>query len=104
MFLAFDTETTGLHPLVHRLVEVAGVWLRLDGRELATSQTLINPEIPIRKEVEQVYGITETMVRDTPAAEQIMPLFIEFLSAPDTVLLAHNGPFAHVCPGAALRH
>jgi hypothetical protein len=46
-FLAFDTETTGPFPLMHRLVEVAGVRVRLDGRELETFHTLINPEMPI---------------------------------------------------------
>jgi len=40
-FLAFDTETTGLFPIMHRLVEVGAVRFRLDGRELATFQTLV---------------------------------------------------------------
>jgi DNA polymerase III epsilon subunit-like protein len=35
-FLAFDTETTGLFPIMHRLVEIGAVRFRLDGRELAT--------------------------------------------------------------------
>ncbi|HXH13725.1 MAG TPA: exonuclease domain-containing protein [Alphaproteobacteria bacterium] len=92
-FLAFDTETTGLHPIVHRLVEVAGVCFRLDGRELATFQSLIDPQVPIPKDVQRVHGINDAMVRGQPAVEQIMPRFIEFLGAPDTVLLAHNAPF-----------
>ncbi len=92
-FLAFDTETTGLFPIMHRLVEVGAIRFRLDGRELATFQTLINPQIPIPKDVQRVHGITDAMVRGKPTVEQVMPHFIEFLGAPDTILLAHNAPF-----------
>src|SRR5215813_12927643 len=92
-FLAFDTETTGLFPVMHRLVEVGAIRFRLDGRELATFQQLIDPQIPIPKDVQQVHGITDPMVRGKPTVEQIMPHFMKFLGAPDTILLAHNAPF-----------
>jgi DNA polymerase III epsilon subunit-like protein len=46
-FLAFDTEATGLFPIMHRLVEIGARRFRLDGRELATFQSLINSQIPI---------------------------------------------------------
>jgi DNA polymerase-3 subunit epsilon len=92
-FLAFDTETTGLFPIMHRLVEIGAVRFRLDGRELASFQQLIDPQIPIPPDVQQVHGITDTMVRGKPTAEQIMPHFIEFLGESDTILLAHNAPF-----------
>jgi DNA polymerase III epsilon subunit family exonuclease len=92
-FLAFDTETTGLHPIVHRLVEVAGVCFGLDGHETATFQQLIDPHIPIPRDVQQVHGITDAMVRGKPTIEHVLPQFIEFLGAPDTILLAHNAPF-----------
>jgi DNA polymerase III subunit epsilon len=60
-FVAFDTETTGLQPIVHRLVEVGAVRFRLDGCELATFQQLIDPHIPIPRDVQQVHGITDRM-------------------------------------------
>jgi DNA polymerase III epsilon subunit-like protein len=46
-FLASDNETTGLFPIMHRLVEIGARRFRLDGRELATFQSLINSQIPI---------------------------------------------------------
>jgi DNA polymerase III epsilon subunit len=92
-FVALDTETTGLQPIVHRLVEIGAVRFRLNGRELATFQTLIDPHIPIPKEVQQVHGITDKMVRGQPTVEQMMPHFIDFLGPRDTILLAHNAPF-----------
>jgi DNA polymerase-3 subunit epsilon len=92
-FLAFDTETTGLYPIMHRLVEIGAVRFRLDGRELATFQQLIDPQIPIPRDVQQVHGIANAMVRGQPTVEQVMPHFIEFLGTPDTILLAHNAHF-----------
>jgi DNA polymerase-3 subunit epsilon len=92
-FLAFDTETTGLFPIRHRLVEVGAIRFGLDGRELTTFQTLINPEIPIPPDVQQVHGITDRMVRGKPTTEHVLPQFIEFLGESDTILLAHNALF-----------
>jgi DNA polymerase III epsilon subunit family exonuclease len=92
-FLALDVETTGLFPIMHRLVEIGAVRFRLDGWELATFQQLIDPEIPIPPEVQQVHGITDAMVRRKPTIEHVLPHFIEFLGESDTILLAHNAPF-----------
>ena len=36
--VALDTETTGIFPMMHRLVEIGAVRFRSDGRELATFQ------------------------------------------------------------------
>jgi DNA polymerase III epsilon subunit-like protein len=88
--VAFETETTGLFPIMHRLVELAGVCFQLDGQEVAAFQQLINPEIPIPLEVQRVHGITDAMVRGKPTVDQILPRFIEFLGESDTILLAHN--------------
>jgi hypothetical protein len=49
-FVAFDTETAGLFPIMHRLVEIGVIRFRLDGRELATFQQLIDPHIPIPRD------------------------------------------------------
>jgi DNA polymerase III epsilon subunit family exonuclease len=92
-FVAFDTETTGLQPIVHRLVEVGAVRFRLDGHETSTFQQLIDPHVPIPPEVQRVHGITDAMVWGQPTVEQVIPHFIGFLGAPDSILLAHNAPF-----------
>jgi DNA polymerase III epsilon subunit family exonuclease len=78
---------------MHRLVEIGAVRFRLDGRDLATFQQLIDPQRPIPPDVQRVHGITDAMVRGQPSIEQILPSFIEFLGDPDTILLAHNVPF-----------
>jgi DNA polymerase III epsilon subunit family exonuclease len=92
-FLAFDTETTGLHPIMHRLVEIGAIRFRSDGHELATFEQLIDPQIPIPRDVQQVHSITDAMVRGQPTIDHVLPRFIEFLGAPDNILLAHNALF-----------
>jgi DNA polymerase III epsilon subunit family exonuclease len=92
-FVALDTETTGLFPMMHQLVEIGAVRFWLDGREVVTFQTLIYPQLPIPPDVQQVHGINNTMVRGKPTIEHVLPQFIEFLGLPDTILLAHNAPF-----------
>ena len=66
---------------------------RLDGQELATFQSLINPEIPIPQDALRVHRITDARVQGQPTIEQIMPHFIEFLGESDTILLAYNASF-----------
>jgi DNA polymerase III epsilon subunit family exonuclease len=92
-FVALDTETTGLFPIMHRLVEIGAARFRLDGRELATFEQLIDPHIPIPRGIQRVHGITDHMVRGQPTIDHVLPPFIEFLGLPDTILLAHNAPF-----------
>ena len=92
-FIAFDTETTGLTPLVHRLVEVAAVCFRLDGRELATFQQLIDPRTAIPDDARRLHGITDAMVRGQPPVDVVLPSLLDFWGTGDSILLAHNAPF-----------
>jgi DNA polymerase III epsilon subunit-like protein len=78
---------------MHRLVEVGAVRFRLDDRERATFQQLIDPQIPIPPDVQQGHAITDAMVRGQPSSEHVLPQFIEFLGNSNTILLAQNAPF-----------
>ena len=44
----------------------------------------------IRGHSKQVHGITGHLVRGQPTIDHGLPPFIEFLGAPQTILLAHN--------------
>lgn len=92
-FVAFDLETTGLFPLVNRIVEFGAVRFRLDGRELGTWEQLVDPERPIPPEVTDVHGITDAMVRGQPTLAQALPAFLDFLGGTEAILLAHNAMF-----------
>ncbi len=92
-FVAFDLETTGLFPVVNRIVEFGAVRFRLDGRELGTWEQLGDPECPIPPEVTDIHGITDAMVRGQPTLAQALPAFLDFLGGTDAILLAHNAMF-----------
>jgi DNA polymerase III subunit epsilon len=81
-FLAFDTETTGLFPIMHHVVAVGVVCFRLDGWERSAFQTLITPEVPMPAGVQQVHAITDPVVRSLPTSEHILARFIEILGCP----------------------
>ena len=89
-FVAFDIETTGLTPVVDRVVEIGAVRFRnLDVIE--TFQELIDPQMPISPGAMAVNGITDEMVRSKPTIDEVLPRLIEFLG--EAVLIAHNAPF-----------
>jgi DNA polymerase III epsilon subunit family exonuclease len=90
VLVCFDTETTGLQPGFHQLVEIGAVKFKGD-EALDEFQSLINPERDIPSEVIDIHGITHDMVCDAPHASEVVPKFMEF--AGDAPLIAHNAPF-----------
>ena len=91
-FVAFDVETTGLSPVANRLVELSGVKFSYDNGKVETFSELIDPEMPIPREVTNIHGITDQMVRGKPTAATVIPDFLSFIGS-DSVLIAHNAPF-----------
>ena len=93
-FVAFDTETTGLSPVIARLVELSGVKFRLGGEVVGTYSSLIDPEAEIPPEATAVHGITAEMVSGQPTSRQVLSEFIDWAgSSSKVVLAAHNAPF-----------
>jgi DNA polymerase-3 subunit epsilon len=89
-FVAFDIETTGLTPVVDRIVEIGAIKFR-NGDVLETFQELIDPQMPISPGAFAVNGITDEMVRGKPTIDEVLPRFIEFLG--ESVPVAHHAPF-----------
>ncbi len=93
VFVGFDTETTGLSPVAHRLVELSAVKFQLDGSVISTFSQLIDPECPIAPEATAVHGITDRMVQGMPTYREAIPAFLEWLKGENVVLVAHNASF-----------
>jgi len=102
IWIAFDTETTGLSPVMDRVVEIGAVKFDTDGKILGEFQALINPERLIPPHVTAVHGITNEDVRDALPAGSVLPGFLEFLGTRDNVLIAHNASFDAGFIGAEL--
>ena len=91
-FVAFDVETTGLSPVANRLVELSGVRFSQTRETFETFSTLINPEVPIPKEVTKIHGITDDMVTHSPRFKAAVSNFIDWAGS-ECVFMAHNAGF-----------
>jgi len=89
-FTAFDIETTGLDPKIHRIVEIGAV--KFDRRGvIGRFSTLINPGLPMNPEASAVNGITDEQLADKPPVERVLPDFLRFVGS--SILVAHNANF-----------
>lgn len=89
-FVAIDIETTGLNPTCDEIIEVSAVRYR-NGHEVEAYETLVKPTRPLGVFVTLFNGITNDMVADAPAVDEIMPPLRAFIG--DSVLLGHNVHF-----------
>jgi DNA polymerase-3 subunit alpha (Gram-positive type) len=89
-YIVFDVETTGLSVVNNQLIEIAGVKID-NGKEVDRFARLINPHVPIPYHITQLTHIDDSMVKDAPTIEEVLPEFITFIG--DAVLVAHNARF-----------
>lgn len=89
-FVAFDFETTGLHPAIDRIVEFGAVRFTV-GSELAEFSQLVDPGRRIDPEAARVSGIDDAMVRGKPPVAEVLPAFMAFVG--NAILVAHNAEF-----------
>lgn len=87
--IALDFETTGLSPLIDKIIEIGAIKITPNKTEIFTS--LINPEIDIPKTTTKIHGITNEMVADSKKIEEIFPEFMKFIE--DMPIIAHNAKF-----------
>ncbi|MGH6743183.1 MAG: DNA polymerase III subunit epsilon [Casimicrobiaceae bacterium] len=89
--LILDTETTGLEPRDHRIIEIAAVELvdrRPTGRDI---HFYVNPDREIDVGATDVHGLSWDMLRDKPKFADIADEFIEFAQGAQWII--HNAPF-----------
>lgn len=91
-FTVFDFETTGLYPYSgDRICEVACVRANTSKRAVRKFHSLVNPGRPISYGAYSVNGISDDMVKGSPAIEDILPEFLKFIEG--SVLVAYNAGF-----------
>jgi len=66
----FDLETTGVNITKDRIVEIAILKVFPNGKE-ESKTWLVNPEVPIPKEVTAIHGISDADVADKPTFKEI---------------------------------
>lgn len=96
--VAFDLETTGLEVERDRVLEFCFVELDEGLHEKGRWSRLVDPGIPVPKEIEEITGIRTDMVRGQPPFAAHAPRIQALVK--DAVLIAHNSafdvPFLHM--------
>ena len=90
VFCALDFETTGINPVIDRIIEVGMVKFTIDG-VIETYSSFINPERDIPPETTEIHGITDVMVKDAPLIESMLDTISEFIG--DSPLIIQNPRF-----------
>ena len=91
IFVAFDTETTGLSAADGRIVEIAALKFDLSGNILGEFCELVNPGTKIPPRAMAVHHITDEMVDQCPLIDLVLPRFIEFfLIFPRSIILVKD--------------
>ena len=89
-FVVFDIETTGFSPINNRIIEIGAVKV-VDGEITDRFSSFVNPDVPIPFRIEQLTGINDNMVLDSPQIDVVLPQFLEFCQ--NSTLVAHNASF-----------
>lgn len=88
--VAVDLETTGLSPLVDKIIEIAAVKITAEG-DISTYHQLINPLIDIPEFTIQFHGLRNNDLLDAPTIKKPLKDFWEFVGRHPMV--AHNSTF-----------
>lgn len=78
----FDVETTGLHVIRDRIIQLAMIKYKKSGA-VEDLNLLINPGVPISEEAYQVHGISNEMLKNKPTFLQVAPKIFEFMKGAD---------------------
>lgn len=88
--VAVDLETTGLSPLVDKIIEIAAVKINPKG-EVTTFHQLINPLIEIPAFTIQFHGLKNDDLNLCPTIKKPLKIFWEFVER--LPMIAHNSAF-----------
>lgn len=86
-FIVIDTETTGLTASKDEIIEVAAIKFE-DWLPICKFSTLIKPKKEIPLEITDISGITNDMVADAPAIQEIIPALNDFIG--NSPIVGHN--------------
>ena len=89
-YVVFDLETTGFSPHKNNIIEFGAVRIE-QGRIVSRFSEFVHPGIPIPPRITQLTHITDAMVKDADAVEEVLPRFLEF--SKDAILVGHNVAF-----------
>lgn len=87
--IGLDLETTGLSPLVDKIIEISAVKITPSG--ISYFDQLVNPHCEIPQKTIDIHGIINEMVAESPSIEKVLPGFFEFTEG--LPLIAHSAQY-----------
>ncbi len=92
-YIALDTETTGIGPKYHRLIEIAALEFDPETGEPTGNffHTYLNPERDVPEESVKVHGKTLDDLKDEPLFRDKAQELLDFIEGAHVVI--HNAPF-----------
>lgn len=89
-YVIVDIETTGLSKHRNKITEIAA--LRVENFQVVKKfETLVNPQTQIPSFITSLTGISNSMVKDAPVIEEVLPKFTNFISS--SPFVAHSASF-----------
>ncbi len=85
-----DLETTGTRTVSDRITEIAIIRVE-QGEVVERWSSLVDPEVPIPDPIQQLTGITDSMVSEAPTFGQLIPDIVRLFDS--AALVAHNARF-----------
>ena len=89
--IVLDTETTGLDPAAHRIVEIGCLELINHVATGETFQRYLNPERDMPSDAFDVHGLSNEFLSDKALFADVADGFLEFIG--DSPLVIHNARF-----------
>ena len=89
--IVLDTETTGLDPTTHRIVEIGCLELINHVSSGRNFQRYLNPERDIPPDAFDVHGLSDEFLSDKPLFANVVDAFLDFIG--DSPLVIHNARF-----------
>lgn len=89
-YVSIDLETTGLNFKLDKITEIGAVKV-INGKEVASFHSLINPGRLLSERVMEITGIKDEDLTDAPYIQEVLPDFLEFIG--DLPILGHSVMF-----------
>ncbi|ODJ51954.1 hypothetical protein BFR38_02935 [Brochothrix thermosphacta] len=89
-FVVVDFETTGLSADRNQIIQIGAVKYA-NGEQVSTYSSYINPFEALSDTIVRITGITDEILAEAPAVEDVWPEFLSYING--EVLVAHNASF-----------
>ena len=93
IYVALDTETTGIDAERDAIIEIGAVRFGDDGQVLEEWSSLVNPGRAVPFSITQLTGITSQMVAGAPSLSDLVRPLRRFVGAQNTIIVGHSVDF-----------